>query len=150
MFNRSGSCRLRLENRTALVIAFLSVLLTSCGVSKDLQKADQAVGDFHSQFDSEQYQSIYEGATDAFHKATSEADFTALLQAIHRKLGKVQQSRRQYFHINFNTSQGEVISLEYSTNFDGGPGNESFVWQFDGNRPVLLSYHINSNALIMK
>jgi hypothetical protein len=136
--------------RSLLAIAFCSILLASCGARKDMQTAEQAVGEFHSQLDSEDYQSIYDGTGDQFRKVTSESDFVALLEAVHKKLGKVQNARRQSFKINYDVTRGELIALEYATNFEGGSSSERFLFQMAGNRPLLLGYHINSNAFILK
>jgi hypothetical protein len=141
--------RVHLVSRTA-VLALACTLLTSCGVSKDLHRAEEAVTDFHSQLDSEQYHSIYTAAADDFRKATTEDDLTALLQAVHRKLGNVRQSQRGAYKVNFDAGRGEVVSLEYTTQFEGGSGTEDFFWQFSGGQPVLLRYNVNSNALIVK
>jgi hypothetical protein len=85
------------------------------------------------------------------HGATqNEADFIALLQAIHRKRGKVQSSTRSNFQVGVSTGQGSVVTLVYETTFDESSGIEQFLWHMRDNQPVLLGYHINSNALITK
>jgi hypothetical protein len=147
---RSPSWRILIGTRGALLLILASLFLVSCGARKDLQGAEEAVTEFHIQLDSEQYASIYSTTADDFRKATSEAEFTALLQAIHRKLGHVTAAHRQNWRMNIATGTGEVISLEYATDFDGGPANERFTWQIRNNQPVLLGYNINSNALIEK
>jgi hypothetical protein len=136
--------------RRVALLATACAFLSSCGVKKDLQKAEQAVAGFHSQLDSEQYETIYAATGDEFRKVTSETDLTNLLQAVHRKLGKVRGSQRENVRVNFDAGRGEVVSLQYKTDFEGGPGTESFAWQFSGDRPLLLSYNVNSNALILK
>jgi uncharacterized protein DUF4019 len=132
------------------LLAFACALLSSCGATKDLHKAEQAVTEFHSQLDSENYHSIYSGAGDEFRKATSEDDLTTFLQAVHRKLGNVRQSQRGGFRVNYDAGRGEVVSLQYNTQFEGGSGSEEFYWQFKGGQPILLRYNVNSKALIVK
>jgi hypothetical protein len=128
----------------------LLAVLNSCGSGKSVEIATKGVEQFHSQLNSEQYQKIYVGADEGFHKATNEADFIALLQAVHNKLGMVQTSQRTNYQVGMSTGQGTVVTLVYDTTFDQGSGTEQFLWHMRDNQPVLLGYHINSNALILK
>lgn len=73
----------------------------------------------------------------------------ALMTAIHKKLGNVQQASRKGFFVNYNTS-GTSIRLTYATKFAGGDADEEFVWSKQGDNFLLLGYHINSIALITK
>jgi|ERR1700730_2331204 hypothetical protein len=152
MIHFSGDKLSRLSARVPckILILFLLTVLSSCSSGKSVQIAAQGVEQFHSQMDSEQYQSIYAAADEGFHKATNEADFVALLQAVHKKLGKVQTSQRSNFQVGMSTGQGTVVTLVYNTTFDQGSGTEQFLWHMRDNQPVLLGYHINSNALILK
>ena len=140
----------RVQNAVKVAFAALIILLTSCGSGKDIAAAQQGVGQFHSQLDSEQYHEIYAAADDSFHKATTETDFIALLQAIHRKLGKTQKSEQRTFQVGWYTGTGKTVTLGYDTNFAGGAASEQFVWGLRGDQPVLLGYHVTSNALITK
>jgi hypothetical protein len=128
----------------------LAGFVSSCGSAGQVKSAEQGVNQFHSQLDSEQYQAMYAASDDGLHKTATEADFVSLLQAVHHKLGKIQSSQRRNYQVNYSTGQGTVVSVVYETNFDGGAGTEEFVWHLRDNQPVLLGYHINSNALIEK
>jgi hypothetical protein len=99
---------------------------------------------------SEQYEAIYAAADEGLHKAATEEEFVALLQAVHRKLGKVQTARRNNFQVGVSTGQGTIVTLVYNTTFVQGSGTEQFLWHMRDNQPVLLGYHISSNALILK
>ncbi|HYL83984.1 MAG TPA: hypothetical protein VE263_07115 [Candidatus Angelobacter sp.] len=99
---------------------------------------------------SEEYQSIYAVADENLQKTTSEGDFVAFLQAVHKKLGNVQKSQRSNFQIGVSTQQGTVVTLVYQTTFDQGSGTERFQWHMRDNQPMLLGYHITSNALVLK
>jgi hypothetical protein len=126
------------------------MVVSSCGSGKSVESAAQSVEQFHSQLNSEQYQAMYASADEGLHKAATETDFVALLQAVHKKLGKVLASQRTNFQVGVSTGQGTVVTLVYNTTFDGGSGTEQFLWHMRDNQPVLLGYHINSNALIVK
>lgn len=133
----------------ALILLVLSVL-SSCGSGKNMKIATKGVEEFHTQLNSEEYQSIYAVADENLQKTTAEGDFVALLQAVHKKLGNVQTSKRSNFQIGMSTGQGTVVTLVYQTTFDQGSGTEQFLWHMRDNQPLLLGYHINSNALILK
>lgn len=132
------------------VITLTVMFGVGCRSANDLKLAEQRTSEFHSQFDSEQYHVLYAEADENLHKATSEGDFIRFLQAVHQKLGKVQRSQRRNFQVNWSTGQGTVLTLVYDTAFDGGNGTEQFAWHVRNNQLTLLSYHINSNVLVMK
>ena len=115
-----------------------------------MEIATKGVEQFHSQLDSERYQEIYATADEGLQKTTTEGDFVTLLQAVHKKLGKVQTSQRSNFQVGISTGEGTVVTLVYQTTFDQGSGTEQFLWHMRDNQPWLSGYHINSNALITK
>jgi|HubBroStandDraft_2_1064218.scaffolds.fasta_scaffold403222_1 hypothetical protein len=138
----------RFSCRVSVLLAV--TVLSACASGKNVQNAAKSVEQFHSQLNTEQYQTIYEAADEGFHKVTNEADFAALLQAVHKKLGNVQTSQRTNSQVGVYTGQGTVVTLIYQTTFDQGSGTEQFLWHMRDNQPVLLGYHINSNALVLK
>jgi hypothetical protein len=152
MIHFSGDKLPRLSARIPCGVAILLVLsvLSACGSGKNMEIATKGVDEFHAQLNSEEYQSIYAVADENLQKTTTEGDFVALLQAVHKKLGNVQKSQRSNFQIGVSTGQGMVVTLVYQTTFDQGSGTEQFNWHMRDNQPMLLGYHINSNALIVK
>jgi len=132
-------------------ICATSVLLCSCGSSaKSLQLAEQNVEQFHSELDSEQYAAVYAASDEKFHQATSESDFVKLLDAIHRKLGNVQQAKLHTTGVAWFAGQGATVTLVYQTKFAEGTGTEQFVWHVKDDGATLYSYRINSNELVTK
>ncbi len=125
------------------------MLMIGCGAQKDMEAASAAVTQFHGQLDHQDYLSIYKNADERFRAASEQDDFLALMTAVHNKLGMVQQSSRQGFFVNYNTS-GTSIRLTYATKFGSGDAEEEFLWSKSGDSFRLLGYHINSNALITK
>jgi hypothetical protein len=138
----------RFLRKVSMILAL--TVLSACASGKNVQNAAQSVEQFHSQLNTEQYQAIYAAADDGLHKATNEADFVAFVQAVHKKLGNVQTSQRTNFQVGVSTGQGTVVTLVYNTTFEQGSGTEQFLWHMRDNQPVLLGYHINSNALVLK
>lgn len=134
-----------------VVLGCFSCILFSCGSSsKNVQLAQNSVGVFHAQLDTEQYNSIYAAADERFRQASTEADFLNLVQAIHIKLGTVQESTLRNSGIAWHTGTGTTVTLLYYTRFSGGTGTEEFVWHIQENQATLYGYHINSTDLIRK
>jgi hypothetical protein len=135
---------------TVSVILGLCFFLGSCSSTGNKQIAQEAVTQFHSQLDAEQYHTIYAGSDEKLRHASSESDFVALLEAVHRKLGKVQQANLQSFQVGWFAGQGQVVTLVYNTRFVDSTAAEKFVWHINGDQPLLVGYFINSNALITR
>jgi hypothetical protein len=132
-----------------IVVACL--LLSSCGsVTGNVELAKSAVVQFHSQLDTEQYSAVYATTDNKFHNFTGEADFTRLLEAVHRKLGTVRGSSLRNMNVGWFAGQGATVTLVYDTTFSSGSGTEEFVWHIADDRALLYGYHINSNDLITK
>ena len=123
--------------------------ISACGdMAKNIALGRAAVAKFHQQLDAEQYDQIYAEADPALRQASARRDFVALMSAIHRKLGKTQDATGESFNVNWSTS-GTQVRMSYKTKFAGGDAEETFVWHVVADRPVLLNYNINSNALII-
>lgn len=147
------TCQERSLIRTCYVLAVLlaACSLVSCGSSsKNVQLAQDRVGLFHAQLDTEQYNSIYAATDEKFHTASTETDFVKLLQAIHNKLGTVRESNLRNTGVAWFAGQGATVTLVYETKFTDGTGTEQFVWHIKDNQVTLYSYHINSNDLISR
>ncbi|HWO35009.1 MAG TPA: DUF4019 domain-containing protein [Candidatus Acidoferrum sp.] len=141
--------RILLTVRYLVAICVAGILLCSCGSSaKNLQLAEQNVEQFHSELDSEQYAAVYAASDEKFHQATSESDFVKLLEAIHRKLGNVQQANLHTTGVAWFAGQGATVTLVYQTKFAEGAGTEQFVWHVKDDGAALYSYRINSNELV--
>jgi len=58
----------RVSFRVSILLAL--TVLSSCASGKNVQNATKGVEQFHSQINTEQYQTIYLAADEGFHKAT--------------------------------------------------------------------------------
>ena len=128
-----------------IFLAMLTALTVGCRVSPRVEEAKSAIERFHRRLDSEQYAAIYSDTDDAFRASTSEKEFTDLLSAIHRKLGRTQSVKVDGWTVN--ASRAAVVC---HTKFAEGVATERFRWRFDDKRTWLIYYNINSNALIVK
>jgi Protein of unknown function (DUF4019) len=134
-----------------VAICTVGILLCSCGSSsKNLELAKQNVQQFHSELDSGQYAAVYAACDEKFHAATTESDFVKILDAVHRKLGNVQQATLRNTGVAWYSGQGATVTLVYDTKFAEGTGTEQFVWHVKDNGAALYGYHINSNELVTK
>ena len=87
-------------------------------------------------------------AASALRKSVSEADLTKILGTIAARLGKVKSSKKSGWNINFQTS-GTFVTLGFNTDFEKGAGTEQFVYHVSGNTAKLVSYNVNSPALLL-
>jgi hypothetical protein len=137
----------------SLLLALLAVsfLVSSCGnATKSLELAQQNVEQFHAQLNTEQYGAVYAATDDKFRQTTSEADMVKLLEAVHRKLGFVQQAKLRNKGIAWFAGQGATVTLIYDTKFAEGTGAEKFVWHINDGSATLYGYNINSNELVTR
>jgi hypothetical protein len=134
-----------------VALGCMSCILISCGSSsKSVNLAQDSVGLFHAQLDTEQFDSIYAAADEKFHRASTQVDFVKLLQAIHNKLGTVRESTLRNSGIAWYAGEGTTVTLLYNTRFSDGTATEQFVWHIKDNQAMLYGYHINSNDLVAK
>ncbi|NBV24892.1 MAG: hypothetical protein EBS05_23605 [Proteobacteria bacterium] len=111
--------------------------------------AEVAIGEIHQQFNDTKFAAIYTGGHAKLKKASPEKQFVELMEAVHRKLGKVTDTKNTGWRINtFNLTT--TVLMQQQTTFERGKGVESFTFEMDGEKAVLVGYFINSNDLILK
>jgi hypothetical protein len=120
---------------------------SGCGESTKI--AEAGVSRIHTQMNSEQFTDIYAQSDPEFRAASKQQDFFDFMNAVHRKLGKIKSASKTSYSVNFTTS-GTRVRLDYQTKFEGGDGDEEFLWHLNGKEAQLVGYHINSMALITK
>ncbi len=134
----------------AVSCVVLSLLaLSGCGMTASREPAEKAVAEFHQRLDRGDFTAIYNDGHPELKKASSEKDFTAFLEAVHRKLGKVESAEQTNWRINTFNLQTYAV-LNYQTKFAEGSAVETFTYRLDGDKAVLVGYHISSQALILK
>ena len=136
--------------RRLVIAASAIVLFAGCsGFLKDKAAADKAVVDFHQQFNEDKAADIYTTSHSSFKSASTQQEFTDLMAAVRRKLGKVVQST----NVGFNVRSFNLVTTVYinqQTTFEQGKGTETFTFQMNNGQAVLQGYHISSKELIMK
>src|SRR4051794_30609621 len=119
-----------------IVVAALGLCLAGCSVGADVPAAEKAVDRFHALLDKGQTQQIYRESADEMKGATSEAKLTALLEAVHRKLGTVKKAVRKGWNDQVNTG-GHFITLSYATSYTRGDAVETFNYKIADARATL-------------
>ncbi len=135
--------------RSVVGVIALASFLCGCSMSVDTALAEQAVPRFHEELDAGQFDAIYEASADELKQATTQREFVAFLDAVHRKLGNTKASDKTGWNVNYQTS-GSFVTLAYKTTFDGGSAQEQFVFRLQDKAAILVGYHVNSTALILK
>src|SRR5262249_16797103 len=109
--------------------------------------ADSGAGKrFHKEFNLQNYARIYQQAHPRFREAVQQDELTKRLAKVHGKLGKVTDTTRTGFNVNYNLG-GSTITMTYSTKFEQGEGQERFVWLKSSDGVRLLNYNVHSSAL---
>ena len=130
-------------------VAAIAVVLAACSSSADIKLAEQAVPQFHEMLDAGQFEAIYAASAEGLKKLSTQENFVALLKAVHRKLGNTKSTSQKGWTVNYHTS-GTFVTLNYATIYAEGEAAEQFVYFLQGGRALLVGYHVNSNALILK
>jgi len=131
---------------TFLLIA-LTLALLACSRSADVASAKLAVTRFHELLDAGRFTEIFEQSSDDLKKATTKAEFVALLEAVHRKLGITKSAVDQAWSVNYKISS-KFVTLTYKTIYSEGESAEQFVFRMQRDSAALVGYHINANGLI--
>jgi Protein of unknown function (DUF4019) len=124
-------------------------MFSGCSGSANTVAAEQAVSSFHERLNAGQFAEIYELSSDELKKASTQSDFVALLDAVHRKLGDAKSGVDQAWNVNYHTS-GTFVTLTYKTVYGEGEAAEQFVFRMQGDSATLAGYHISANALVFK
>ncbi|WP_150107403.1 DUF4019 domain-containing protein [Pedosphaera parvula] len=132
-----------------LLILTIAVVASGCGMFKGKEAAEQSVADFHKLYNDGKLTEIYAAGHSKLKGATTEKEFLEFVGAVHRKLGKVTQTTNAGFNVRtFNLTTTVVMTQK--TTFENGKGTETFTFQMDGDKAVLVGYNINSKDLILK
>ena len=126
-----------------LLLLLFPLWLTSCSFGADTKTAEIGVESFHRDLEAGRYNQIYAAADPQFKAATTTADWSKMLGAIHTKLGAYRSGKTVGWTENATTG-GKYITLNREANYVTGPAQEQFIFRIDGNKVSLFGYHINS------
>lgn len=126
----------------------LLVGLVSCSSGDQMAAAEKEVANFRRLVETQQFAALYANSSPEWQKAASEADQTKLFTSLGTKLGKLKTSEKSGWNVNWHTS-GTFVTLGYNTHFEKGLGTETFVFRVSDGQAKLVSYNINSPALLI-
>ncbi len=111
--------------------------------------AEQSVAEFHKLYNDSKLTEIYSASHTKLKGATKEKQFVELEEAVLRKLGKVTTTANKGFNVRtFNLTT--TVALVQETTFEHGTGRETFTFEMEGEKAVLVGYKINSRELVLK
>ncbi len=111
------------------------------------QRGDTAVAAFHQDYNAKNITAIHRAAAAEFRKATSMEAMTSLADLLHDKLGEWKGSSQAGINMK-NLNGNNTLELTYESTFAKAKGTEHFVFDYNGEVPVLLKYHVDSPALM--
>lgn len=137
----------RMSRYLAPIVAV--AMLGGCGLKESFKDAGAAVARFHAALDAEQWQAIWTMTAPQMRQQTKQADFQRILEALHRKLGKVKQTKQVGWNANAGTS-GSTLTLTMETTFEHGSGTEQFVYTRAADQSLKLAgYDIESQDMLL-
>lgn len=131
-----------------LLVAAAALALSACSLGKDIPAAAAAATHFHQQLDAGKFAETWQDAAPDLRGATPRDKWLALLDAVHRKLGKFRSAKTVGTNDNINTS-AHFIVLNQQAQYEHGAAQEEFVFRITDGKAALAGYHVNSDALIL-
>lgn len=135
---------------TLVLCLCVTLFTTGCGnMLKGKQAAEKGVADYHRLYNDGKLLEIYSAGHSKFKSTITEQQFMDLVGAVNRKLGKVTQTSRAGFNIRQKNLTTTVV-VKQSTTFEHGKGTETFTFQIESEKAVMVGYNISSPDLIVK
>jgi hypothetical protein len=131
-----------------LAIVAAALALSACSIGKDIPVAEAAAVSFHQQLDAGKFVDTWQNAAPDLRAVTPKDKWLALLDAVHRKLGKFKSAKTVGWNDNFNNGRHFIV-LNQQAEYERGSAQEQFVYRIDAGKAALAGYHVNSEALIL-
>lgn len=130
--------------RNMILAAAGGLALAGCSAGAEKTAAEAAVTQFHQLLDQGRYSDIYAATAPDFRQATSEAQFTDLLQRVHA-LGNVRAANQSGWEVNY-TGSGHMVTLHYTTQYAAAQAREDFIYRVAGGAAALVNYSVSSDG----
>ncbi|HEY8960648.1 MAG TPA: DUF4019 domain-containing protein [Luteolibacter sp.] len=131
-----------------LLVFTPALVVAGCNPVKSTAEAEKAATEFHTLFDAEDYEKIYDSAHSDFKGSQPKAETLNFIRSVREKLGAVKSTTRTAWQANSYNLKTNVV-LTYSTEFQHGNGIETFTYRVSDGTATLLGWHINSKDLIV-
>ncbi len=120
---------------------FFKNLMAVGGVS------DQKVQEFHHALDSGSCDTTYTAASPELQASTTREKWQSLCNLVTSKMGSYKSSTRTFIQEKTSGS-GNMLIVEYDSEFSQGSAHEQFTWRLRDSQLTLLGYHINSSNFV--
>lgn len=127
----------------------VAVACSACSFEQDSGLVDQAVGGFHAQYNARKFDVMFNKATPEFQGAKPRDYTVKFFLTVRDKLGAFKSTKKVGWTDSFLTS-GHIYQAAYQSDFESGSAVETFVYRIEGPAAKLMSYNVNSDALILK
>jgi hypothetical protein len=130
-----------------LAVAGFGIYKLVGSMSRAGERGDVVVAAFHRDYNAKGIAAIHAAAAPDFRNTVPLEKFSALTSLLHEKLGEWKSGERT--GINLKTDNGqETLELTYSSTFSKASGTEEFVFDYNGDMPLLIGYNVKSPALL--
>lgn len=142
------------RNRFAvIVLAGAHLWISGCSCAASMQasreQAASAIADFHGRYNGESFDQIVDEAADEFKKSAPRENLVKFLRGVHRRLGKVKNSKETGWRVHWQTN-GTFVITSHAAEFEQGTGVETFTIVIRDGKAQLVGYNVNSDKLIME
>lgn len=123
-----------------------ALMLAACNPAAQTDAAAKKIEAFHASYNAGDIDAMYASGNDAFHKSATRDQLAGLVEIVAGKLGKVVSAEQT----GFNTASENGVnttSITMKTKFERGEGEETFVFQGDGDKMELLNWNLKSEQL---
>jgi hypothetical protein len=124
----------------------LGVWKLAQAVTKGGKLGDDAVALFHARFNVGEDAEILKDSAEAFQKAVVIDALRATNRQFREKLGKFVKGNRTGTKLD-NQNGDTSLHLTYDADYEKGKVVETFVFDYNGDRPLLFNYVLNSPSL---
>jgi hypothetical protein len=113
------------------------------------EKADAVIATFHASLKKGDAAAIHKAAAPSFQSSVPLSDFQSMVTMMTGKLGEWKSGERS--GINLTTNNGNTqLEIGMDSKFANGDGAEEFVFDYNGDEPKLIGWHVKSPLLIEK
>ncbi len=135
---------------TIAISVYLVLFAAGCrGFIKAKAAAENSIACFHQQYSDGKLDDIWKEAHATFRSASTKEKYDEFMSAVLRKLGRVKSTSGAGWRVNSHNLT-TTVQMTQKTVFEQGEGTESFTFQMDGDKAVLVAYNIQSRDLITK
>jgi hypothetical protein len=130
-----------------LALAGFGIYKLAGSLGRAGERGDAAVVVFHKDYNANGIQAIYAAAAPAFKTTVPLEKFTSLTSLLQAKLGEWKSGERTGTNLK-NDNGHETLEITYSSTFAEAAGTEEFIFDYNGDQPLLIGYNVKSPALL--